>query len=637
DIIFVERVVFPVNETPNFEGSSRFVFLQAGLTPRWDAVSGTGELGEEHSATQLGVCLGQGALSLSITPFVTGCSWDHWSAPGRSTKHGAGAPLAEGGALTAAYFHLRRRVLTAQTLSTVLDRAASTNRIYASEPTLLDAARTDGRTTVAFLRAAPGHEGATRLSLPLGDQLLNTTEIPVPADALRMMPLHWPLAGGWVHSLSMEPILYTVVAGRHLLVLLNETGGEIVLSRDFRPRHNRGAVHTERTDAEISVRFEPTRLASLLFAGPEGPFQLLTLEPRLAERVWPLDDSVYETETFPPAWVPDPEEPARGLVIGPDLVVPTAEGGYRYSVSGRGFGYRWGPWRGSDPHTWLAPISWSGPEPVTTPELIYRTSRPGMVEASPDYDDSGWRVIPSGASLAMEVHGIYRGFVWYRGHFSGESSGVTLTFRHACDLFLNGQHIASLNAPPYDLEGEPVPQRLPLPPRLLSENNVLTALVESQGHATDFDRVAQGHGLLTCSLGGGVSLHWRIRAGLSGERRVQGFTGFADWRLVPENGSPHVTWHRLTFDWELPDVLEAALFLVVERTPAQAQIYLNNQLVGRCQAGGDNQVRFWLPDGILQGGVNELLVAQWTRGASPNLGSLRLEMGTPLQHRTALV
>jgi hypothetical protein len=362
---------------------------------------------------------------------------------------------------------------------------------------------------------------------------------------------------------------------------------------------------------------------------------LLALEPHLAERVWPLDDGAYETATFRPHWAPDPEEPARGLIIGPEMVVPTAEGGYAYAVSERGYGYRWGPWRGSDPHTWLAPISWSGKYLWGAPELRHRASRPGMIEADPLYDDSGWRSIPAGAPLAMEAHGIHRGLVWYRGHFSGDASGVTLTFRHACDLFLNGRHLASLNAPPGDLEGEPVPQRLPLPAKLLREENVLAVLVESQGHAADWGRAGQRHGLLTCTLEGGAFPRWRIRAGLSGERTVQGFTGFADWRLVPEDGSPHVTWHRLTFNQDFPEEEEIALFLVVERTPAQAFVYLNGQLLGRYVEGGGTQTRFWLPEGILRRGENEILVAQWTRGAPPGLGPVRFEIRTSLLWQAA--
>jgi hypothetical protein len=127
-------------------------------------------------------------------------------------------------------------------------------------------------------------------------------------------------------------------------------------------------------------------------------------------------------------------------------------------------------------------------------------------------------------------------------------------------------------------------------------------------------------------------VRWRLRGGLSGERRVQGFPGYADWDLVPQDGDPHITWHRTTFDLALPEDVEVPLFLALEQVPARALIYLNGQLIGDHWESRGPRRRFWLPEGVLKRrGENDVLIAQWTRGMKPGLGAVRLEAGPVYQ------
>ncbi|MFP4344874.1 MAG: beta-galactosidase [Anaerolineales bacterium] len=610
--------------------SAALVEADSGPLPTWGGEARAQlrrRLEPEHPRPLVGSWFGQGARAFVLSPFGSGFTWGFWRAPEAATFYGIGAPLREGGAPGATYRRTRSLALTLETLAPVLVAARPTTAPEASDPALLDAAWSDGQTTVVFLRAAPFAGGETDLSLPAAEGRLTTPPLPVPAGAVRILPLRWPLAGGLLHYTTLEPLLQTSVARRRLLVLINEVGGELLLSRNFRPRHVRGPVHVQSRDAGLAVNFDPARIASLLLNGPEGPLQLLALAPEFAARVWPLDDEPHSTPLPPPAWLPDPEEPARGLVIGPDLTVPRADGGYTALVASRGFGYRWGPWRGSDPQTWLAPISWAPPVRVPSPDLEPWISRPALVEADPDLDDGDWQIVPGAGPLQMEAHGIYRGFAWYRGRFSGPASAVTLTFRHACDLFFNGVHLASLDAPPDDLEGDPIPQTLPLPARLLREENLLAVLTESLGRSSHPRTAAQGHGLLYAVLDSDAPIAWRVRAGLTGEYTVQGFPGYADWTLVPEEGEPHLTWHRTTFDWSPPADLEVSLFFFLEQIPVKALIYLNGQLLGIYWETRGPQQRFWLPEGGLRRGRNELLIAQWTRGAAPEIGQAWLEVG----------
>jgi len=588
-------------------------------------------LGPEHPRIHINRVLGQGALSYALAPAHAGINWGYWGATDACAAHGVGAPLEEGATLTPAYFYTRRLALTVETLGSTLTGAQPATTVYATPNRTLRATRATDTATVAFLDTANASGVETRLSLALGDALLATPAISLPEEAARVLPLHWPIPGGYALTTTMEPVLQMTVAGRHLLVLANENGGDLLLSDDFRPRHARGPVRTQRTGEGLAVHFEAARWVSLLLDGPEGVLQCLALEPRLAARVWPLDDAWRTTPAYPAAWQPEPEDPARGLVIGSELVQPHADGGYSYLAGEKGVGYRWGPWRGSDPHTWLAPIIWRDAPPVELPSLMWE-SRAAVHETAPDYDDRAWTFVAIPPHPTADHSTIADGFTWYRGRFDGAASEVTLYCDQACDVFLNGTLIAALNTPPYGAPG--APKMLPLPTPLQREHNVLSILVENGGQQQNWEVTEYTRGLAACSLDNGAPIIWRSRWGLSGERAVQGFPGYADWTLVPDDGAAHIIWHRAVFALALPDDVEMPLFLCLDQTPSRAYIFLNGQLIGRYADSRAPQHRFWLPEGILRRtGENELLVAQWTRGAQPGIRQARLEHGAIMQWR----
>jgi len=588
-------------------------------------------LGPEHPRLLISRVLGQGALGYALAPAHTGVNWGYWGTTDACTAHGIGAALEENAALTPAYFHARQLAQTVETLGNVLAAAQPAATLYATTPRTLRSTRVADTATVTFLDTANASAAETRLSLALGDALLATPAITLPEEAARILPLHWPIPGGHIQTTTMEPVLQMTVAGRHLLVLANENGGDLLLSDDFRPRHARGPVRTQRTDEGLAIHFEAARWISLLLDGPEGVLQCLALEPRLAARVWPLDDTWRTTPAYPATWQPAPEDPARGLVIGPELVLPHVDGSFRYLAGEKGGGYRWGPWRGSDPHTWLAPISWGDTPAVELPALVWE-SRPAVPETAPDYDDRAWTPATVPPTPAGD-HAVFAdGFTWYCGRFDGTASEVTLYCDQACDVFLNGTLIAALNTPTHVAPG--TPKTLPLPMGSQQEHNVLAILVENYGHQQTWEATTHTRGLTACTLDNSTPITWRSRWGLSGERAVQGFPGYADWTLVPDDGATHIIWHRTTFSLALPDDVEAPLFLYLDQTPSRAYLFLNGQLIGRYWEGRGPQHRFWLPEGILRrNGENELLIAQWTRGAQPGIGLARLEYGEIRQWR----
>ena len=591
-------------------------------------------LGPEHPRILINRILGQGALSFALAPVHTGVNWGYWSTTDVCAAHGVGAPLEEGATLTPAYFHTRRLALTVETLGSTLAGAQPASTVYATPNRALHATRATDVATVAFLDTANASATETRLSLALGDALLATPAIILPEEAARVLPLNWPIPGGRLLTTTLEPVLLITVAGRHLLVLANENGGDLLLSDEFRPRHARGPVRTQRTPEGLAVHFEAARWISLLLDGPEGVLQCLALEPRLAARVWPLDDAWRTTPAYPAAWQPAPEDPARGLVIGPDLVQPRADGSYGYLTGEKGIGYRWGPWRGSDPHTWLAPLTWPDAPAVEPPPLVWE-SRAAVHETAPDYDDRAWMPITIPPTPAADHAAVADGFTWYRGRFDGIAGEVTLFCDQACDVFLNETLIAALNTPSHIAAG--APKTLPLPATSQREHNVLAILVENNGEQRHWEATTHPRGLAACTLDNGAPITWRARWGLCGERAVQGFSGYADWALVPDDGAGHITWHRATFSLALPDNVQIPLFLRLDQTPSRAYLFLNGQLIGRYWDGRGPQHRFWLPEGLLRRtGENELLIAQWTRGAQPGIGLARLEHGAIMQWRPQL-
>ena len=160
------------------------------------------------------------------------------------------------------------------------------------------------------------------------------------------------------------------------------------------------------------------------------------------------------------------------------------------------------------------------------------------------------------------------------------------------------------------------------------QNNVLAFLVDKGGRTPELDTAQQKLGLVSCKLSQDAPIYWRVREGLLGEHRVQGFFGYADWRLISPGGTDFITWHRSIFNMDIEQGIVQPTYLILEPTPAKVGIYLNGMLIGRSWYNNTSQTRFWLPEGVLKKqGENELLIAQWTRGSAPRLGQTRLESG----------
>jgi len=542
----------------------------------------------EDRTTEMLLAHGDGTQGYVLNPAHEGVNWGCWSALESPTRHAEGAPLGRLSQPDGA-FHSTRRVAMALETAGPVNLASGGSEQPRGGPA-----------------SQPGEHSSSES--------------------------RFSIRGATVTTRAMAAVLRTTVAGRSLVVLVNEGGGQVSVSGAIGVRHQRGALRVERSLEGMAVHFGPGKLASAVLELPDRQaLQLLALDLRLAGRVWPLDAQWRPSPVPPAEWTPPDDDPARGLVIGPDLVIPQRDGGFRLWAGGKGFGYRWGPWQGSDPDTWLAPFTWAAASGVRLPSLVW-ASRPGSPEARGDYDDGAWRTAGSGSPPPTEALGLDQGFIWYRGHFDGMSDSVTLACRHACDVFLNGDHVASLSPPPD--HGVVAAKKLPLPRRLMRDHNVLALLAEHRGRRESGWGADGPHGVTKCELGTGSLLRWRVRAGLVGQRTRQGFSGYASWSTIPVpapgagDTSWAVTWHRAAFDLAMDDDQEADVCLHFDQTPTRNYIYLNGHLIGRMIYPRAEQRRFWLPTGLLlRSEENELLVAQWTRGGAPGIGHAILTAG----------
>ena len=90
-----------------------------------------------------------------------------------------------------------------------------------------------------------------------------------------------------------------------------------------------------------------------------------------------------------------------------------------------------------------------------------------------------------------------------------------------------------------------------------------------------------------------------------------------------------IGWFRTAFDLALPEDIFMPLGLVMDGVAHggdKALLYLNGYLLGHYWPNRGPQVKFFLPDGILRQGHNDLAIAVWRRHPEQGrLGAVRLE------------
>ncbi|KAJ7075303.1 glycoside hydrolase family 35 protein [Mycena belliarum] len=289
-----------------------------------------------------------------------------------------------------------------------------------------------------------------------------------------------------------------------------------------------------------------------------------------------------------------------------------------------------------------------------------------LPELDAAFDDSTWMSAnktstqrpqqPTAGKLVLysSEYGFHSGQWVWRGHFSGNATGVQLSiqggFSFGYSAFLNSHFLGSgqgsshsqsgvdLLSPTFDFKQD----------QLLSGENVLTIIHDSTGMNEDYNiddehkmpRGIRGYKLLSDS----DFTEWRVAGNIGGENApdyVRGpyneggwwfervgahLPGYDDsaWNkaCTPYQGTTKagVTAYRTTFDLDLPkgsDIPLAFDFALDSAAPYRTLIYVNGWQFGRFASSLGPQVSYPIPEGILNHhGKNEVLISLWALDAT---------------------
>jgi beta-galactosidase len=313
-----------------------------------------------------------------------------------------------------------------------------------------------------------------------------------------------------------------------------------------------------------------------------------------------------------------------------------------------------------------------GPQPVSLPALTAWRYLPDVPEAERGFDDTGWLIADHTSTnnptqpaqfpvLYNDDYGFHYGDVWYRGHFSGAASGISLTAGTGragiWSAWVNGAPLGTVSTGTAT-GNQSSSAAFTFPDGVITPaaDNVISVLVRNMGH-NENGGSNDGHkaprGLLAATLAGSTAaLSWRIQGaqggenladvlrgplnngGLQGERAGYALPGFADdsWAAVTlprQETTPGVAWYRTTVRLDLPtnqDVPVGLRFTDDATRQYRVLIFVNGWNLGQYINNLGPQRVFVLPEGILNHqGDNTLALAVWSADATGGLGQVSLE------------
>ncbi|HEV8559903.1 MAG TPA: beta-galactosidase, partial [Actinophytocola sp.] len=310
-----------------------------------------------------------------------------------------------------------------------------------------------------------------------------------------------------------------------------------------------------------------------------------------------------------------------------------------------------------------------GPEPVTFPALTdWRYTR-DVPEADPAFDDSAWTAADHTATnnptkpatlpvLYTDDYGFHYGDVWYRGHFTGTATGISLTAGTGraglWSVWLNGAPLGTVHTGTAS-GNQNSGGTFTFPDGLVDPagDNVVSVLVRNMGHNENGgsnDNHKAPRGLRGATLAGSSDVPvWRIQGtlgtdpvrgpqnngGLHGERTGYSLPRFDDRGWVPltlphQETAPGVAWYRTRVRLDLPRDQDVPVGLRFTDDPTRhyrVLIFVNGWNLGQYANDVGPQRVFTLPQGILNHhGDNTLALAVWSSDASTGgLGQVSLE------------
>ncbi|KAF7334698.1 putative beta-galactosidase A [Mycena venus] len=253
-------------------------------------------------------------------------------------------------------------------------------------------------------------------------------------------------------------------------------------------------------------------------------------------------------------------------------------------------------------------------------------------------------------------YGFHAGQWVWRGHFTGNATGVQLSiqggFSFGYSVFINSHFLGSGQGSSHSQDGVDLlsPAFNFTQDQLVSGDNVLTIVHDSTGLNEDYNindehkmpRGIRGYQLL--SDNGSDFTEWRLAGNIGGENApdsVRGpyneggwwfervgahLPGYDDsaWNnsCTPYTGQTKagVTAYRTTFNLDLPtgsDIPLAFDFALDFVDPYRTLIYVNGWQFGRFLSSLGPQVSYPIPEGILNHhGKNEVLISLWALNAT---------------------
>ncbi|HYX37676.1 MAG TPA: beta-galactosidase [Oligoflexus sp.] len=504
-----------------------------------------------------------------------------------------------------------------------------------------------------------------------------------------MMPLRLPLIGPWQLDYSTSEILSLRRANAiPLLIVYGPEGknGEMRLrSSGIQLLKSSGSVQVaEKNGDDLTLIWQHgTEPQTFLASARDGSqLEVLILETEQAGRTW---------------FVPSAQEEI--LLIGPKLLLPQ-DSGYSLEMEDDrqtllSFSHtpialdgltQTLPFRSDNGlSTWSVPAAAKGDNIISLHQGVLVDD---TAEASPQFPTMDFKTLGD-QPTALEYHGIYDGFVWYRAEFDLTSKDLksrSLYLESVSDfaaLYINGHYL--LTVTPLGTEVNSASRfssyKFDIPASILQKGrNVLTARVESWGHGSfmwprgTIEKVKLGShqvkfpglrasipalgfdslkGIFGKTRFGKVEIkNWSVRSGLSGERQglpmeSQLQTNRKQVSMPLDLPRGAVSWYQTSFrkdnlldtrDWSAP------LALVIKGRSAKATIYVNGHLIGRWLSDEDWMRRgswirpvrdIWMntsPDsfpvttGILRDGDNILSIAfEDTSDSTTNQATGRIE------------
>lgn len=555
-----------------------------------------------------------------------GTSWGYLAAPGQVySSYDYGAPISEDRRLTEKYLVDKRLGYLVQAVAPLTRTDAVGDRTTGA---VLERVRRDPATgtVVTVVRHKDVNDKSTdSVRIALGAH--RDVPVVIAGRDSKLLVSDYPMDHQRLEYSTSEIMTHGAFGDRDLALLYGRRGqaGRTVLRYAAEPKVTvlAGDVRHRWADGTLRLDYTHRGLAKVLVEPPGGgtPLLLLLADDATADTFWRQDTDRGPVLVRGPELVRTAGYEGGELRLTGDTDRATAievfDGGRATSVTWNGRAVTGG--------------RLAGPAPVTLPALTgWRFTR-DTLEAGPAYDDSGWRTAAPGA-LAADNNGFHTGSVWYRGHFTGEATGVKLaaTTGKAGEwlVWLNGRFLG-------DTRDKSRTFGFPAGAVRRSGDNVLSVLTVNMGHNMDFhsnDSHKEPRGLTSAALQGSArALTWRVQGGrpdpvrgplnaggLHGER--QGFhlpaydaSRWPSVALPHPDRTPGVSWYRTSLALALPAHQDVPLSLVIDRERSRhyrALIYVNGWMIGQYVSDLGPQQAFPVPSGLLRtNGRNEVAVA----------------------------